>query len=221
MVKMYSNKMCKKSIILLFLTVSLVACSQTNKEVSTVSNNSVEGSLDTAYFAAGCFWCVEAVFESIHGVTEVISGYAGGKEKNPTYASVSSGLSSHAETVQIVYNPKLVPFDTLLVAFFGSHDPSTLNSQGPDFGPQYRSIVFYQNTQELDKTTGYVNWLLNKKVYSKITTEIVPFEVFYPAEIYHQNYEKNNPNQPYIQRVSKPRVEAFQKKHPTLLKREE
>lgn len=213
--------MCKKLIFLVFFSLGLSACSQTKTDGKTVADHTNGTVLDTAYFAAGCFWCVEAVFESIHGVTEVISGYAGGKEKNPTYASVSSGLSSHAETVQIVYNPKLVPFDTLLVAFFGSHDPSTLNSQGPDFGPQYRSIVFYQNTQELDKTTGYVNWLLNKKVYSKITTEIVPFEVFYPAEIYHQNYEKNNPNQPYIQRVSKPRVEAFQKKHPTLLKREE
>ncbi len=196
-------------IALLFLS-SLSACSQTQSEKIKLKNPSFsEDTLQTAYFAAGCFWCVEAIFESIDGVEEVVSGYSGGKEKNPTYELICTGRSQHAETVKIIYDERQVPYDTLLVAFFNSHDPSTLNSQGPDFGPQYRSIIFYQNEQEKLKVERYIAVLLAKKVFPKITTELTPLSTFYEAEIYHQDYEKKNPDNPYIQRVSIPRLTKF------------
>jgi peptide-methionine (S)-S-oxide reductase len=142
-------------------------------------------------------------------VQEVVSGYSVGKEENPTYELICTGRTKHAETVKIIYDERQVPYDTLLVAFFNSHDPSTLNSQGPDFGPQYRSIIFYQNEQEKLKAEKYIAALLAKKAFPKITTEVTPLDVFYEAEIYHQDYEKNNPDNPYIQRVSLPRLTKF------------
>lgn len=209
-----------KLILFPILFLALFACAQTNeKEIQTKKDKQLD-SLQTAYFAAGCFWCVEAVFESIEGVDEVVSGYSGGVEKNPTYQSVSSGKSLHAETVQIFYDSSIVSYDTLLVAFFGSHDPSTLNQQGPDFGPQYRSIIFYQNEQEKQAAEKHIRMLLDKKVFPKITTEVVPLIKFYKAEIYHQDYEKNNPDNSYVKGVSVPRKNAFQKKHPDILKKE-
>jgi peptide-methionine (S)-S-oxide reductase len=196
-----------------FLIFSLTSCAQ-----PTVQTIPTSPKFKTAYFAAGCFWCVEAVFESIKGVEDVTSGYAGGKEKNPTYELICSGNSQHAETIKITYDSTKINFDTLLVAFFGSHDPSTLNQQGPDFGPQYRSIVFYQTMKEKNLAETYIKRLIQQKVHSKITTELTPYSVFYPAEIYHQDYEKNNPNNRYIQLVSKKRLEKFKKKLPHLLK---
>lgn len=194
-----------------FLLLSaLSACSQTTSENKKIKKPSFsEDTLQTAYFAAGCFWCVEAIFESIDGVQEVVSGYSGGKEENPTYELICTGRTKHAETVKIIYDERQVPFDTLLVAFFNSHDPSTLNSQGPDFGPQYRSIIFYQNEQEKLKAEKYIAVLLEKKAFPKIITEVTRLDVFYEAEIYHQDYEKNNPDNPYIQRVSLPRLTKF------------
>lgn len=199
--------------IIALLVVAFTSCAQPTKKVIPTSKN-----YKTAYFAAGCFWCVEAVFESIKGVEDVTSGYAGGKEKNPTYELICSGNSMHAETIKITYDSTIINYDTLLVAFFGSHDPSTLNQQGPDFGPQYRSIIFYQNLKEKQQAERYIARLIQQKVHSQITTELTPFTVFYPAEIYHQDYEKNNPNNRYIQLVSKKRVEKFKKKLPHLLK---
>lgn len=199
---------------------SLFSCAQsTDKKVAYTPNKELD-SLQTAYFAAGCFWCVEAVFESIEGVEEVVSGYSGGEEKNPTYELVSSGRSKHAETVQIYYDSSIVSYDSLLVAFFGSHNPSIMNQQGPDFGPQYRSIIFYQNELERKSAEKYISKLLKEKTYSKITTEVVPLVKFYQAEIYHQNYEENNPDNTYVKRVSIPRLRSFQEKHPELLKKE-
>lgn len=202
---------------MLFLT--LFGCSQTQEKIDT--NKTLDKNLDslqTAYFAAGCFWCVEAIFESIEGVEEVVSGYSGGKEKNPTYEMVSSGETSHAETVKIYYDSTIVPYDSLLIAFFGSHDPSTLNQQGPDFGPQYRSIIFYQNNLERTKAENYISNLIRKKTFPKITTQLVLLDKFYKAEIYHQDYEKTNPDNPYIQRISRPRLNAFKEKFKPLLK---
>ncbi len=199
--------------ILVLLFFSLSSCAQPNVQTIPTSPK-----FKTAYFAAGCFWCVEAVFESINGVEDVTSGYAGGTEKNPTYELICSGNSMHAETIKITYDSTIINYDTLLVAFFGSHDPSTLNQQGPDFGPQYRSIIFYQNLKEKQQAERYITRLIQQKVHSKITTELTPFSVFYPAEIYHQDYEKNNPNNRYIQLVSKKRLEKFKKKLPHLLK---
>lgn len=199
--------------ILVLLFFSLSSCAQPNVQTIPTSQK-----FKTAYFAAGCFWCVEAVFESIKGVEDVTSGYAGGTEKNPTYELICSGNSMHAETIKITYDSTIINYDTLLIAFFGSHDPSTLNQQGPDFGPQYRSIIFYQNLIEKQQAERYITRLIQQKVHSKITTELTPFSVFYPAEIYHQDYEKNNPNNRYIQLVSKKRLEKFKKKLPHLLK---
>lgn len=203
------------------LFIALIACSQNNdskeKSVTLIESND---SLQTAYFAAGCFWCVEAIFESINGVDQVISGYSGGLETNPTYETVSRGNSRHAETVKIVYDSTIISYDTLLMAFFGSHDPSTLNSQGPDFGPQYRSIIFYQNSAEKEQAQKYIRKLIIDKTFPKITTEVVPLTKFYPAEIYHQDYEKNNPENSYVQRVSTPRLNAFKNKFGELLKKE-
>lgn len=174
---------------------------------------------ETAYFASGCFWCVEAIFESVKGVKEVVSGYSGGKEKNPTYEDVGYGRTTHAEAVEVYYDPKLVSFETLVKVFFGSHDPTTLNRQGPDKGAQYRSIAFYKNESEKKIINDYISQLQKEKVYSApIVTEVKSFKIFYDAEDYHQDYEKNNPNNSYILNVSVPRLKRFQAKFPELLK---
>ena len=174
---------------------------------------------ETAYFASGCFWCVEAVFESVKGVKEVVSGYSGGKEKKPTYEQVGYGRTTHAEAVEVYYDPKVISFETLVKVFFGSHDPTTLNRQGPDKGAQYRSIAFYKNDAEKKIITDYISKLEKENVYTApIVTEVKPFTIFYDAEDYHQDYEKNNPNNSYILNISVPRLKRFQAKFPELLK---
>ncbi|MDP2526940.1 peptide-methionine (S)-S-oxide reductase MsrA [Maribacter dokdonensis] len=166
---------------------------------------------ETAYFASGCFWCVEAIFESVNGVKEVISGYAGGEQKNPTYEEVGYGKTDHAEAVEVYYDPKVISFTQLVQVFFGSHDPTQLNRQGPDRGRQYRSIAFYKNEDEKKIIESYIQALVDNKVYDNdpITTEVTPYTVFYKAESYHQDYEKNNPNNSYIRNVSIPRLNRF------------
>lgn len=172
-----------------------------------------------AYFAAGCFWCVEAIFESVTGVKEVYSGYAGGTEKDPTYRDVGSGRTSHAEAVEIYYDPEEVNFYQLVQVFFGSHDPTTLNRQGPDRGPQYRSIAFYTNEEEQNIILAYMDALRDNKVYDRpIVTEVSPLGDFYMAEEYHQDFEKRNPNNPYVRSVSIPRLNRFKDNFPDLLK---
>ncbi|WP_047245955.1 peptide-methionine (S)-S-oxide reductase MsrA [Maribacter thermophilus] len=175
---------------------------------------------ETAYFASGCFWCVEAIFESVKGVKEVISGYAGGKEENPTYEMVGRGKTSHAEAVEVYYDPKVISFTALVQVFFGSHDPTTLNRQGPDKGPQYRSIAFYKNDKEKKIIESYIQALKDQNVYdgATITTEVTPFTKFYKAEDYHQDYERNHPNNPYIQNVSIPRLNRFKQNFGDFLK---
>jgi peptide-methionine (S)-S-oxide reductase len=171
-----------------------------------------------AYFASGCFWCVEAIFESLKGVEEVYSGYSGGVTINPSYREVMSGNTGHAETVEIVYNPKIIDFKTLVKVFFESHDPTTKDSQGPDFGSQYRSIAFYKNENEKEIIKSYIEDL-NKNVFeNKIVTEIIKFQKFYYAETYHQDFEKKNPNNLYINKVSIPRINNFKNKMESLLK---
>jgi len=171
-----------------------------------------------AYFASGCFWCVEAIFESLKGVEEVYSGYSGGRTINPSYREVMSGATGHAETVEIIYNPKIIDFKTLVRVFFESHDPTTKDSQGPDFGSQYRSIAFYNNENEKEIIKSYIEDL-NKNVFeNKIVTEIIKFQKFYYAETYHQDFEKKNPNNLYINKVSIPRINNFKNKMESLLK---
>lgn len=166
-----------------------------------------------AYFGSGCFWCVEAIFESVRGIEYAESGYSGGKVKNPTYEQICTGNTGHAETVKVVYDPKIVSYDDLLRVFFNSHDPSTLNQQGPDKGTQYRSVIFYATNEEKEKAKAYIQKLLTNKKFKSITTECTLFEKFYKAENYHQNFERDNPDNPYVISVSKPRLNAFKKKH--------
>ncbi len=169
-------------------------------------------------FASGCFWCVEAVFESVKGVSEAISGYAGGDASDANYRAVSAGITDHAEAVEVFYDPDVVDYNTLLKVFFGSHDPTTLNRQGPDAGRQYRSEIFYKSEEEKVLAEAYIQKLLDEKIFSEITTLVSPLEKFYDAEEYHQDFEKKNPNQPYVRAVSIPRLKKFQKKYPELLK---
>lgn len=175
-------------------------------------------SLQTAYFASGCFWCVEAVFESVEGVHEAVSGYAGGDESTATYGQVSGGRTDHAETVKVYYDSSVVSFETLVDVFFASHDPSTLNRQGPDSGTQYRSIAFYQTNNEKSIIKAAIQEILDDGIYRKVTTQVESFESFYEAEDYHQDYERRNPNQGYVQAVSIPRLNAFKRKMPEVLK---
>ena len=172
-----------------------------------------------AYFASGCFWCVEAIFESVEGVSEAISGYAGGHTTNPTYQTIGTGKTGHAEVVAVYYNPKKVSFKTLVDVFFGSHNPTTKNGQHPDYGSQYRSIAFYNNNTEKQTIEAAIK-KLNKEVYQgTIVTEVTKHNKFYEAEEYHQNYEKRNPYNSYIRNVSIPRLKRFQKKFPEILKK--
>ena len=180
--------------------------------------NKIGASDKVAYFASGCFWCVEAIFESVEGVNEAISGYAGGFTKNPTYRSIGTGRTGHAEAVAVYYNPEIVTFKTLVDVFFGSHDPTTKNGQHPDYGSQYRSIAFYKTIDEKNLIEAAIQ-KLNKEIYNnKIVTEVTKFSVFYEAEDYHQNYEKRNPYDRYVRNVSIPRLKRFQKNFPELLK---
>lgn len=171
-----------------------------------------------AYFASGCFWCVESIYESVIGVKEVISGYSGGHTKNPTYQASNTGKTGHAETVEVIYDPTKVSFSTLVDVYFGSQNPTQVNGQGPDHGSQYRSIIFYQNEaqkQIILKKKAALEKMLNKKV----DAEVYPFQKFWKAENYHQDYKKHHPENGYIKNVSIPRLNAFKSKFPQLLKK--
>ena len=192
----------KISIVLLLISYSQITYCQTKQDNFAV-----------AYFGSGCFWCVEAIFESVKGIEYAESGYSGGKVKNPSYNQICTGTTGHAETVKVVYDPKLISYDDLLRVFFNSHDPTTLNQQGPDKGTQYRSVIFYATDEEKEKAKAYIQKLLANKNFKSITTECTFFEKFYKAEDYHQNYERDNPDNPYVISVSKPRLNAFRKKH--------
>lgn len=214
----------KKLLFLPIFVFALFSCAQAsdadNNNVNTINKPDQErlDSLQTAYFASGCFWCVEAVFESVEGVEEAVSGYAGGDSENPTYEQVSSGLTRHAETVKVYYDSSKVSFETLVEVFFNSHDPSTKNAQGPDHGPQYRSIAFYQTSDEKKIIDAKIKEYLSDGTFKKITTEVTKLDTFYEAEDYHQDYERLHPNQPYIRSVSIPRLNKFKKKMPEVLK---
>ncbi len=174
---------------------------------------------ETAYFASGCFWCVEAIFESVKGVKEVVSGYSGGPEKNPTYEQVAYGRTRHAEAVKVYYDPEIISFQKLVKVFFGSHDPTSLNRQGPDRGAQYRSIAFYETKEEKKIIDDYITLLVSEGVYDRpIVTEVEKFDVFYDAENYHQDYERKNPNNSYIKAVSIPRYNRFKENFKDYLK---
>ena len=190
-----------------------------NRETIWTPKKLIQNNYEKAYFASGCFWCVEAIYESVKGVNEVYSGYAGGFTKNPNYYQIGTGRTGHAEAVEVIYDPNIVSYGTLIQVFFGSHDPTTPNRQGPDYGSQYRSIAFYKTEEERQSIENYIKILEDGNYFQKeIITEIKFLEKFYYAEQYHQDYEKNNPDNPYVKNVSIPRLRKFQKKYPELLK---
>lgn len=170
--------------------------------------------------AGGCFWCVEAVYEELDGVLDVESGYAGGSAETANYSAVSSGQTKHAEVVRITYDPAKITYGTILKVFFTTaHDPTTLNRQGADVGPQYRSAIFYANDEQKQVVADYIKQLNEADVFSDpIVTTLEPLEKYYPAEGYHQDYAKQNPYNPYIQGVSTPKVEKTRKVYSDLLK---
>ncbi len=165
---------------------------------------------ETATFAAGCFWCIEAVFQDVRGVDHVVSGYTGGKKVDPTYEEVSTGMTGHAEALQITFDPKVVTYEELLEIFWHTHDPTTLNRQGPDVGTQYRSAIFYHDDAQQQAALKSKRKIEDEKLWPlPIVTELVPFTKFYAAEGYHQNYFKNNPNQMYCALTINPKVRKF------------
>jgi len=174
-----------------------------------------------ATFAGGCFWAMEEGMSQLKGVREVISGYAGGDVKNPTYEQVGTDRTGHAESVQVYYDPKVISYNQLLDAFFAGHDPTTLNRQGPDVGRDYRSVAFYRTPAEKAAILATINEVNKSGHYNgKVVTEVAPIEVFYPAEKYHQNYFSLHPDQPYIQGVSLPKVMKLRKAMAGYLKNE-
>lgn len=178
----------------------------------------IEG-MEVATFAGGCFWCTEAVFLEIKGVEKVVSGYIGGKTKNPTYKDICTGETGHAEAIQITYNPKEVAYEDLLEVFFETHDPTTLNRQGVDVGTQYRSEIFYHSEAQKVKAENYIELLVKEKLYDKsIVTKISSATQFYPAEDYHQNYYNQNSSQGYCQMVIAPKLEKLHKYYKSKLK---
>jgi peptide-methionine (S)-S-oxide reductase len=212
----------KPLIYLLGCTWCLMSCSapsnatikannaSTNQRENMVYNDSTTH--DTATFGAGCFWCVEAIFQQLNGVYKVESGYSGGSVANPSYKQVCSGTTGHAEVCQVYYNPQVISFDDLLEVFWQTHDPTTLNRQGADYGTQYRSAVFYHNGFQKERAEYYKKKLNDDKVYaSPVVTEIVPFSVFYKAEDYHQNYYNANGGEPYCSIVIQPKLDKFKK----------
>lgn len=177
--------------------------------------------MEVATFGGGCFWCVEAVFENVNGVVDVVSGYAGGTVPNPTYEQVCSKLTGHAEVCQITFDPKKISYLRLMEIFMKTHDPTKLNAQGPDHGPQYRSVIFYHNDEQKALTEELVSRLNEEKAYDgKIVTKVEPFSVFYRAEEYHQDFYRKNPGNAYCQMNARPKVAKLKKVMQELEKKE-
>lgn len=210
----------KSFLSLVLISLLFVSCgkAQNSKSPSEKASESYDDEkYERAYFASGCFWCVETIYESVKGVEEVFSGYSGGHTKNPTYEESNTGKTGHAEAVEVIYNPDVVSFDTLVDVYFGSQDVTQQNGQGPDIGSQYRSIIFYQNEDEKQIIEEKIE-SLSKDYEKPIAAEVMPFDKFWMAEDYHQDYKVNNPNNPYIRNVSVPRFRRFKVRFSELLK---
>jgi peptide-methionine (S)-S-oxide reductase len=213
----------KISSIYLALLATLSACSQTNsnpKKIDLPAMNPTSDSVEIATFGAGCFWCVEAVYQNVNGVLKVESGYAGGQIKNPSYKEVCTGRTGHAEVCQITFDPRVVSYNQLLEVFFGTHDPTTLNRQGGDVGTQYRSSIMYHSDAQkasaelaIQAANASGNWS------DPVVTEVVPVDTFYRAEDYHMDYFNLHGEQPYCQMVVRPKVEKFKKTFSEYLKK--
>ncbi len=172
---------------------------------------------ETIVFGGGCFWCTEAVFSTLKGVLSVRPGYAGGKVVNPTYEQVCSGTTGHIEVIEVVFDPDVIALEELLPVFFASHDPTSIDRQGDDIGPQYNSAIFYTTDRQREKAQHYID-VVNKGQGPRFVTTVRPLEVFYPAEDYHANYFKTHPNVTYCQLIIAPKVEKVAKKFPHLQK---
>lgn len=208
---------------LFVLGFSFSSCAQSknkpaNGKKEETKNMVLKEGLETATFGAGCFWCVEAIFQDLKGVELVTSGYSGGKVKNPTYREVCTGTTGHAEVIQIRFDPKVISFENLLRVFFTTHDPTTLNRQGADTGTQYRSVIFYHNESQKEIAERMKKEFAPSIWDDPIVTEISPYTDFYIAEDYHQNYYKDNPNQGYCRIVINPKVKKFREMYADWLK---
>ncbi len=202
------------------LTFTPLAEVKTLAEKITQPAATPSGERATAVFAGGCFWCTEAVFEELEGVVDAVSGYSGGQENTANYEAVCTGQTGHAEAIQIIYDPQKISYEKLLEVFFATHDPTTLNRQGNDTGPQYRSAIFYANEQEKELAQAYIGDLTDADAFKgkAIVTTLEPLRAFYPAENYHQNYVCFNPNQGYVRAVALPKVQKVREKFASLLK---
>ena len=205
-----------RTILFASLIMAIVSCNaQQNKVKTTVikqTKNDTTMHTDTAIFGEGCFWCTEAFFQRLKGVISVTSGYGGGHIDNPTYEQVCDKTTGHVELAKIVYNPAEITYDELLEVFWKTHNPTTVDQQGEDKGPQYRSVVFYLNEEQKQKAEHYKEALNKSGAWDKpVVTAIEPFKNFYPSENYHHDYYNNNPNQGYCRYVIQPKVEKFEK----------
>jgi len=202
----------KRSIFLILFVLLNLSFLQLNNANDTHMNAFEKPGFEKATFGAGCFWCVEAVFQQLRGVEDVVSGYSGGSVKNPSYREVTSGRTGHAEAIQLSYDPSVISYRELLEVFWSVHDPTTLNRQGADVGTQYRSAIFYHNPEQKKLAEEYRKKLDESGAFGDpIVTEITAFTAFYPAEDYHQEYYFNNPGQPYCRAVIQPKMEKFRK----------
>lgn len=215
------------SILVFCLSVFMVnACTAQDSSNKKVAESDIEtvnlteeqlADLETAYFAAGCFWCVEAIYQHLEGVKQSVSGFSGGEKPNPTYREVASGQTQYAETVRVRYDPDVITYRQLVKVFYASHNPTVLNRVGPDVGPQYRSAIFYTSPEQKRIAVEIKNKIDASKRYNEpIVTEIVEFEEFWPAEEYHQNYILKHPNDPYVVNVSIPREKRTLAQFPEL-----
>ena len=187
-------------------------------QTQEIAMNQSNEKYETATFGAGCFWCVEAVYQNLKGVQKVVSGYAGGKTPNPTYKQICTGQTGHAEVAQITYDPTQISYQALLDVFWNTHDPTTLNRQGADTGTQYRSVIFYNNDQQKEIAEQSMTETNASGLRSNpIVTEISPIPTFYPAEDYHQNYYQSNPSQPYCRVIISPKIQKLKKEFKHML----
>ena len=210
-------------LLIVFLTVLTSCQSSTQQESHTMSTHPIShsGTLETATFGAGCFWCVEAVFDEMKGVLSVDSGYANGHVANPTYQAVCTGMTGHAEVAQIKFDPSIISFRDILNVFFAIHDPTTLNRQGADVGTQYRSGIYYHTPEQKEVAEKLISELNAQRIWNNpIVTEVEALKDFYIAENYHQEYFVRNQNQPYCQAVVTPKVAKFRKHYLELLKKQ-
>nr|WP_294935575.1 peptide-methionine (S)-S-oxide reductase MsrA [uncultured Flavobacterium sp.] len=213
-----------KAIFVFLMAFSTVACQSKERSLSVEKNQenkimSEQKGLEVATVAGGCFWCTEALFLELKGVKKVVSGYIGGKTKNPTYEEVCSGYSGHAEAIEITFDPKEISYEDILEVFFATHDPTTLNRQGADIGTQYRSEIFYHSDAQQKAAENFINLLNTQNIYGKkVVTKTSKATVFYPAEDYHQNYYNRNKSQGYCMAVISPKLDKLKKNYKSKLK---